>query len=112
MKTHIHILAPLLGMLSAGCSKDTAGIDAMSHKLDVICSNQAIILSEIQAVKTQVTNLPDINRIDDMAFYYHTNELSEFRGRFDTLDEANRVTHDADKWMMNMQIEMATNRLN
>ena len=106
MKKTILLLG--LAAFSAGCSQsnqDSAKIDALSQKLDLISSNQAVLFNEIEAVKIQVTNLPDV------AFYYHTNEMHEMLDRFNTVDEANRVTHDADKWIMNMQLEMATNKV-
>lgn len=83
MKKIIPLL--VLAALCAGCSnKDSAKIDALNQKVDLLAQNQSIAVSnefvlfnEIEAVKSQVTNLPDLTSIDGMAYYYHTNELAK-----------------------------------
>lgn len=73
----------LLGLaaLCAGCSnKDSAKIDALNQKIDLLAYNQSVAISnefllskEIQVLSNQLTNLPTVEQVNDLDFYYYTN---------------------------------------
>jgi hypothetical protein len=67
-----------------GCNKSNtetdAKIGALSQKLDLISSNQGIVITnefvlfnEMAMLKSQVTNLPSLTQIDALNYYYFTN---------------------------------------
>src|ERR1700722_816409 len=107
------VLLPLAAVLCAGCGKydpDTAKIDALTQKVDLLArdqsaaiSNEFVLFDEIELVRSNTTNLPDLNQVDRIVFYYHTNELNELRGRFDRLDDDNVTQVKFDYWLSEME---------
>jgi hypothetical protein len=77
-------LTLLIVIVCSGCRQsDSAKIDDLTLKVDAlmlnqvtICSNQAVVLNQLQALKTGVAALPDMVQVDAMAHFYHTNEMN------------------------------------
>jgi hypothetical protein len=81
MKKIILLLAG--AALICGCNKsntDSAKIEALSQKLDYVMqnqgitiSNQVIIWNEVEAVKSEITNLPTWDAMNENSHFYYTN---------------------------------------
>ena len=95
------ILLAIGAALLCGCNKqttDSAQIEALSQKVD-------LLLSEVDSLKSQVTNLPTAQYLDGMNFYYNTNLSSSI----DDIDKGTHILVKDDKWLMDMDGLMSTN---
>lgn len=73
-------------LLCAGCNdknKDVAKFEALDRKLDtvlqtqaMICSNQVAMLGQLQALQAAEARLPDVQTVNSIMLFYHTNELN------------------------------------
>lgn len=63
-----------------GCNKpntDNAKFDDLSRKLEIAINNETVLAADMAAIKSQTTNLPTLDEINRVDYFYHTNTIAE-----------------------------------